>query len=296
MKTISVVIILLLNTILGFSQDNSNSGLLSRLGGIHQEGNYFYELEAYGIAVLFFPEAYSEKSLKKIRKKLKISKKTNGFTDTVFGGKNSIFRHQEMGDDSMMLYTANYIIDDKKGSVYGFQFTSVNKRDTLLERRFVKMFLNDEIPESVYAYRQIDSIDFAGRKIALGPACHWMYVHNVQCPDLGQMDWSLHTTLEDAQTASDSKLTMADNLRMGDIRSMEEVDVIFEGVETTAKRIRYKIKIPKIVMGGSNVLIVYYVVVKVRGNYISCVLSHYTDDVKGKNGLSPLLGEVMELK
>jgi hypothetical protein len=47
-------------------------------------------------------------------------------------------------------------------------------------------------------------------------------------------------------------------------------------------------------MGGSNVLVVYYVTGKVRGKFVTCVLSHYEDD-KGANKLPPLLSEVLEL-
>jgi hypothetical protein len=47
-------------------------------------------------------------------------------------------------------------------------------------------------------------------------------------------------------------------------------------------------------MGGSNVLVVYYVLAPVRNRYVACVLSHYTNDVNASN-LPPLLAEVMRL-
>jgi len=37
------------------------------------------------------------------------------------------------------------------------------------------------------------------------------------------------------------------------------------------------------------------VAVEVRGKFVACVMSHYTDDVNAKK-LPPLLNEVMELK
>ncbi len=74
----------------------------------------------------------------------------------------------------------------------------------------------------------------------------------------------------------------------------DTVNVIFEGQKTVATRSKVKIKLPKLIMGGSNVLIVYYVVCEVRGRYVACVLSHYTDDINADE-LPPLLSEVMEL-
>ncbi|MNY42069.1 hypothetical protein D3C86_1769290 [compost metagenome] len=75
-----------------------------------------------------------------------------------------------------------------------------------------------------------------------------------------------------------------------------EVTVIFEGQEVKAMK-RIMVANPPGALGGSNVVIVYYVVAKVRGRYVSCTLSHYTDDVGVKqNKLPPLLAEVMQLK
>lgn len=48
-------------------------------------------------------------------------------------------------------------------------------------------------------------------------------------------------------------------------------------------------------MGGSNILIVYYVTGQVRGKYVTCILSQYTDDVNG-DMLAPLLSEVLTLQ
>lgn len=75
----------------------------------------------------------------------------------------------------------------------------------------------------------------------------------------------------------------------------ENVTFYFEGIETQALRTSVKMKIPELIMGGSNVLIVYYVTSKVRDRYVSCILSHYTDDINADD-LPPLLGEVMEIK
>ncbi|WP_255414823.1 hypothetical protein [Tenacibaculum sp. E3R01] len=41
---------------------------------------------------------------------------------------------------------------------------------------------------------------------------------------------------------------------------------------------------------------IYYVATKVRDNYVSSVLSFWNNDTITKNGLAPLLEEIMKLK
>lgn len=49
-------------------------------------------------------------------------------------------------------------------------------------------------------------------------------------------------------------------------------------------------------MSGGKYLTVYYVALEVRGNYVSCVLSFWNNDVITEKGLPPLLEAVMQLK
>lgn len=49
-------------------------------------------------------------------------------------------------------------------------------------------------------------------------------------------------------------------------------------------------------MSGGKTLTVYYVAEKVRDNYVSCVMSFWNNDNLTKDGLAPLLEEVMQLK
>ncbi len=49
-------------------------------------------------------------------------------------------------------------------------------------------------------------------------------------------------------------------------------------------------------MTGGKTLTIYYIAEKVRGNYLSCVLSYWNNDVITETGLPPLLNEVMKLK
>jgi hypothetical protein len=56
----------------------------------------------------------------------------------------------------------------------------------------------------------------------------------------------------------------------------EEVDVYFKNSETKAIRSKEKIKLPELVMGGSNILIIYYVSTKSKRQICDmCVKSLY---------------------
>ena len=183
-------------------------------------------------------------------------------------------------------------INQSMTSVVGFARSM--DRDISLERDFVKTYLSGKIPDFVFTSVEIDSIDFAGRTIQLGPICHWMAPHNIQCPDRGQMNWAIFDNLKQAEEYRETRLEMAKRKTITDVKEEKWIDIKFEGQTTKALKTKIKIQVPKLVMGGSNILVVYYVTGLVRGKYVTCVLSHYTDDV-GADKLPPLLSEVLEL-
>ena len=124
------------------------------------------------------------------------------------------------------------------------------------------MVLNNEIPKSVYTPLEIDSINFAGRKIALGKRCNWMGINNVQCPYYGQMNWSVHKTLESATQSSTDQYHIIQAKKRGKIISETWVDVIFEGTEVKARKVIYDFKgVTSILasMSGGKTLTIYFV-------------------------------------
>ena len=190
------------------------------------------------------------------------------------------------------------LIESSDKKVIGLTFTSVNKSDKNLEREFVRLIRNSKIPDSVYSPLQVDNINFVGRKIPLGSRCHWMGVNNVQCTYLGQMNWSIHRSLDDATEKINVQFKSIAG-KKGKIISDTTVTVIFEGTETTARKIVYDFTgITSVLVGlsGGKTLTVYYVATSVRNKLVSCVMSHWNNDQINPSGLSPLLEEVMKLK
>lgn len=149
-------------------------------------------------------------------------------------------------------------------------------------------FLFPIVDQSAY------EIVFCGRRIELGPACHWMSPHNCQCSGLGQMNWSVTSSAQRAQETLRWQLsrTIAERKEL----TIDTVDVVFEEIPTTAIRVAYKV--PAVVrtvgMTGRSI-IAYYVHAHIRGRDVYSVLSHY-DDEAPEGELPPLLAEVMQLR
>ncbi len=158
---------------------------------------------------------------------------------------------------------------------------------------------NDAIPKTLYNSTEIDSINFAGRKISLGNSCHWMGINNVQCPYYGQMNWSVHKDLADASKSVENQLEEIKARKNAKIVSDTTVEVIFEGTTIKAKRIIYDFKgvtSALVGMSGGKTLTIYFVSAPVRQNFVSCVMSFWNNDQINPSGLSPLLEKVMKIK
>jgi archaellum component FlaF (FlaF/FlaG flagellin family) len=113
------------------------------------------------------------------------------------------------------------------------------------------------------------------------------------------MNWSVHKSYESAKNSVDNQFSVTKSRKGGKVISEEEVDVIFEGTETKAKKVIYDFTGVKSLlagMSGGKTLTIYYVACEVRGNYVSCCMSFWDNDTITENGLAPLLEEVMQLK
>jgi hypothetical protein len=255
-----------------------------------ESGVLFLEAEGYDIFVESLDFGLNEKGISKIKKKYS-AKNAQLTTDSVTNLKVLAMTEQKNG---VTVYFTYYLhpVSEESSTIIGF--IRPKARDIGLERDFVNSQLSNKIPSFVYTSLYIDSIDFVGRKIDLGSACRWMSPHNVQCPNYGQMNWAIFDNQKQAEEYRDTHFEMTKNKNLTDIKEEKWITVKLEGQETKALKTRVKIQLPKFAMGGSNTLIAYYVTAQVRGKYVTCILSHYTDDV-GADKLPPLLSEVMEL-
>ncbi|MBL4605563.1 MAG: hypothetical protein JKY02_07870 [Flavobacteriaceae bacterium] len=266
---------------------------------MRNSGIVFYNVHGTTITTESYSYRFNEKGLKRAFRKYKFNfKKTKKQVDSELGVENYYIKEvaQVVGDYKS--YTTVYFVRNKE-FISVLIFSGVKELQSSFSRNFIRRFLDYKIPETVYVAPKIDSIQFVKRYIKLGPSCQWMGVRNVQCPYNGQMDWTLHESLEDAKEFNKIREAVSTSQRKLKRISRDSIDVTFEGKKTKAIKIVYDIKgIQSLLVNmssGAKNLIVYYIAETIRGKYVSCILSHWDNDRLQPNGLPALLGEVIEL-
>lgn len=290
-------ILFFLNFSFVFSQDDDD--FVKRLKAINNKTIIFYNVDGVEFSSQTFSNEFSEKGLKKLYKKYDIKDTDVKIKDENLSFNNFHIAKSEKITDNINQVNSYYFVENKNKTVTIIWFGYFNKVDKEFERKYVNRILNNEIPKEVFEETIIGSIDFAGRKIELGSNCYWTNINTVQCPYYGEMNWSVHRTYVSAKNSIDNQFNITKSKKGGKVISEEEVDVIFEGTETKAKKVIYDFTGVKSLlagMSGGKTLTIYYVACEVRGNYVSCCMSFWDNDTITENGLAPLLEKVMQLK
>lgn len=296
MKILKILLITLLSTF-AFSQEIDD--FAKRLKAINNQTIIFYNVDGIDFSSQTFNNEFSEKGLKKLYRKYSIKESNVKVKDETLNNNNFYITKTESVAENINYISSYYFVENQNKTVSVFWFGYYNKSDKDFERKYVNRILNNEIPKEVFEPMTINSIDFAGRKIELGNNCNWTNINMVQCEYNGQMNWSVHKTVESAKNSIDIQFNVTKSRKGGKVLSEEIVDVIFEGTETKAKKVIYDFTGAKSLlegMYGGKKLTIYYVACKVRENYVSCCMSFWKYDTITENGLAPLLEKVMQLK
>lgn len=288
---------LLLTSCFAFGQEKES--LFSRLNGIANSGIDFFNVDGIDITTQKVSAELTPKSISKKFKNLSVKEKEITSADSALGFANFYVAKSKTESEGITLNMNYYFFKNSDDKVVGISFIAINKTDRELERKFVKLVKDNAIPETVYSPLNIENINFAGRQVPLGSGCRWMGINNVQCPYWGQMNWSVHKTLEDASLSVNNQFTVIKAKKSGKVVSDTTATVIFEETETVAKKIVYDFTgVTSVLAGmsGGKTLTVYFVAVPVRNNFVSCVMSFWNNDQINPSGLPPLLEQVMKLK
>lgn len=295
MKKKYTIILLFIFTV-SFAQ---NDNIFNRLQAINNNGLTFYEVDGINISSQTLNYKFTDKKLKKVYRKYSIKKKDKKTIDNNLKYKNYYVSKTDLITENLTQNSSYYFLESKDKRTTIIQFGSINKKDKEFERKMVELIMENKIPKKCYNSLVIDNINFVGRKIKLGNNCQWRNVNNVQCPYNGQMNWSVHKDLKDAENTIEQQFEITKSKKGGKVISEEIVEIEFEGTETKAKKVIYDFTgITSLLasMSGGKTLTIYYVASEVRDNYVSCVLSFWNNDTITKNGLAPLLEEVMKLR
>lgn len=293
------VLNLLLITFLSFITPQEDD-IFERLSAINNQGKIWYNIDGYSVSqeVLSYP--FDEKGLNKVYKMLKISNTDLKTKDDKINRDNIFVTKQEKISDNNFQTENYYFIESSKKLITVISFKKNGKIDRDTEQKVTNAIIEDKIPEKNFVPSKINSINFAGREIELGNGCYWTFLNTVKCPYRGEMNWSIHKTLDDAKEVVENQLNVTKSRKGIKIVSEEIVDIDFEGVTTKAKKNVYSFKGVGAVlagMSGAKTLTAYYIAENVRNKNISCVMSFWNDDqVNPETKLPSLLEKIIKLK
>lgn len=291
-----IIIALLLFTCVCQAQENK---ILERLRVIENGTKTWYDLDGYIVTKETFKYDFNEQGLKKLFKKLDIQNEPKSKLESIKLNNLFVTKSSKLADN-LIQNESYYILENPHKSISVIWFAKIGTIDLEMEQELVNIIIEDKIPNLNYSSMNTEFIDFGGREIQLGGSCNWKNINSMQCPGYGQMNWSVHKTLESAQNSIDSQLALTLSKKGGKIVSEEMVDIVFEDIETKSKKVIYDftgVKSMLAGMSGGKTLTIYYVAEKIRGNYMSCVLSFWNNDaINPETNLPPLLEEVMKLK
>lgn len=294
MKQIALLLIFICS--FAYSQENN---ILERLQALDNNGKIWYNIDGYSVTSEDFNYNFDEKGLKKALKKHSI-KDDSRVKDENINANNFYFLSTEKVADNLVQKNSFYIFENQHKKITVIWFAKTGEIDRETERKLTNLIIENKIPKENFATMQTQEINFGGRKVELGNNCYWTFLNNVQCPYFGQMNWSVHRDLQDAKSSVENQLTLTKSRKGGKVISEEIIDVEFENVQTKAKKVVYDftgITGALAGMSGGKTLTIYYVAEKVRGNYMSCVLSFWNNDqINPETKLPPLLEKVMKLK
>lgn len=282
-----------------FASAQKNDDLFSRLQAISNTGINFYNVDGIEISSQEKDHAFTAKNISRGYKQLKIKNKELVYSDSLLEFKNYYVSKSVEAPKGIFNTVVYYFVESTDQKIIAFTFTPSWEGNKDFERKFVSLVRANAIPYYVFSHSEPDTINFAGRKFPLGKHCHWMGVNNVQCTAAGQMNWSIHKDSTSAINTIQSHFESIQCRQNGKIVSDTKVEVVFEGIETTARKVIYDFTGMTSVMvgmtGGRN-LTIYFIAAPVRGHYVSCVMSSWNNDYVTVGGLAPLLDQVMKLK
>lgn len=295
MKTINLFFILVFSFC--FSQENN---VLERLSALNNNGKIWYNIDGYSITSEKFNNSFDEKGLKKVFRKHQITNSDVKIKDNQINFNNLLISKQQKISDNNFQTNNYYFVENPDKTVSVVWFIKNGKTDKETEEKIVNLIIENKIPEENFVPMKITSINFAGRKIELGNSCYWTFLNTVQCPYLGEMNWSVHRNLENAKEAIENQLNITKSKNGGKVTSEEIVDIEFEGVQTKAKKVIYDftgVASALAGMSGGKNLTVYYVAENVRNRNVSCVMSFWNNDqINPETKLPPLLEKIIKLK
>ncbi|NDV60422.1 hypothetical protein [Bacteroides sp. 519] len=285
MKYTIISILLLINAISISSQNNN----LSFMQGLKSpDGNIILEVSGYDIYIDNFEGEISNPDiLSDIAYNLGFGEIKADYSESTFGIESRVLESEVIISTSPYLRTIQtcYLLQLNTKEIVSLLFVTINNRNAELERAVVEEYLKNKLLPYIIDSKTEKSFSFIGRKIT--PKEDWEMINpHAVSGDGVQIRWSEFNTLKDAELDIQNRIIL-DKSEMR-VLMEENINVTFEVMATKANRIVYN-------DGASHYpLIAYYVVQKVRGKYVSCIMSNYGHN-KDDYYLNSILEQVMSI-
>ena len=274
--------------LLSLSLAAQNKEAQKRLYYNPMEGDPAYAMGKYEVRIQLYEEAFDTLVTKQ---NMVDFAKRNHFTDTI-AKKNPklpyphyyLSYHKKNKDNhwrNTMVYFIGKDTDEGRWSFIATITSIAEKPSQEIDTEMVQLILDKKVLNENHLGGHF--FNFLGRKIQLLDECYWQGVNIVRCPTKGEMNWSLHPSLAEAQ------LSLRLQKEWGDIIPMEpnytynraseqEKTLIFEGKPTQVTEVIYNVRYQDPVLKSyhkDTKLIVYYIATIVRGQAIACVISYW---------------------
>ena len=171
-----------------------------------------------------------------------------------------------------------------------------------IDTEMLQLVLDKKVPKENHMGGR--SFDFLGRKVSLMDECYWQGVNIVRCPTKGEMNWSLHPSLAEAQLSLRLQKEWGDMIPLRpnytyNCISDQQKTLIFEGKPTQVTEVIYNVRYQDPVLKSyhkDTKLIVYYIATIVRGQAIACVISYWDNNERlPETGLPEFVSQFVRL-
>lgn len=285
----------------GYGQPGAQDSVLPYLHGVRSMGALTLNVRGCEVIVEEVAGDLSKPYFAKMFPRFGLHQGYRSTADSSFG--QPAFRVEQQ--ESKKRYSAGtvfYFFQKAPGQVLGVAIRGYKAQDQKFQQALAGTVLAGAIPDTLIVSEPspVTVLRFAGRTVPVKFGCHWMGPAVLQCPEFGEINWSLHPGEAEAREVLALQIARNDSLSAFTVEENVEVPVVMEGAEVEARRIQYRLKGVRGTVAkqaeGSRTLIGYYLTAPVRGRWVSFAGSYWTSDYLEPGGLPPLLNAVMQLK
>ena len=275
--------------LLSFSLVAQNKDAQKRLYyNLMDKDKQVYAMGKYQLELLPYEEAFDTLVVK--QSAINFAKK-NHFPDTIPKKNPKLpyphyylpyyIKNSETHWQNTMVYFIGKETDGQKWSFIATIFSVADKPSEEIDVEMVQLILDKKVLNENHLGGHF--FNFLGRKIQLLDECYWQGVNIVRCPTKGEMNWSLHPSLAEAQLSLRLQKEWGDMIPLRPNYTYSRISeqqktLIFEGKAIQVTEVIYNEHYQDPVLKSyyrDNKLIVYYIATIVRGQAIACVISYY---------------------